>query len=283
MSVAFMLNVDDWLSSTDIAAMSADEERGLMHLLMHQWKSLMKTGAGLPDDEVSLARWALCSLRTWRKRLGPRLMKLFTVVGGRLHNERLAREFENFRAKAGTRSQAASTAAKAKWSLRRGRGGMQQVADALRMPNASATHPQPMRHASATHPTAIQRTEYTSGEVSVESVDSSTLSLEEQNPCGTETDGTMPANLTPKDVQDARELLKTAARQTGIDRSKEPDWKIAAQILLAAGSMAALVSHLAELGKRNLNHVDSYGYFLRTIAARSTQTIPTEARAARAG
>ena len=277
-----MLNVDDWLSSTDIAAMSADEERGLMHLLMHQWKSLTKTGVGLPNDELSLARWAMCSLRTWRKRMGPRLMQLFKVVDGRLHNERLAREFENFRAKCGTRSQAASTAAKARWAQLR-RGGLQQVADALRIPNASATHANRMRDACATHATAIQRTEYTSGEVSVENVDSAPLSLEGQNQCGTEAGGTMPADLTPKDVQDTRELLKTAARQTGIDRTKEPDWKIATQVLVAAGSVAALVSHLAELGKRNLNHVDSYGYFLRTIEQRGNQTIRTDTRAARAG
>jgi len=277
-----MLNVDDWLSSTDIAAMSADEERGLIHLLMHQWKSLCKTGEGLPNDEVSLARWALCSLRTWRRRMGPRLMQLFKVVEGRLHNERLAREFANFRAKCGTRSQAAATAAKARWN--RGRGGLQQVlADALRMPAASATHANRMRDACVTHTTAIQRTEYTSGEVSVESVDSTPLSSEEQNQCGVEAGGTMPANLTPKDVHEARELLKTAARQTVIDRAKEPDWKIAVQVLAAAGSVAALVSHLAELGKRSLNHVDSYGYFLRAIEQRSNQTIRTDSRAARTG
>jgi uncharacterized protein YdaU (DUF1376 family) len=282
MSAAFMLNVDDWLSSTDIAAMSADEERGLMHLLMHQWKSLLKTGAGLPNDEISLARWALCSLRTWRKRIGPRLMQLFTIVAGRLHNERLAREFENFRARCGARSLAAMTAAKARWGQRR--GGLQQVlADALRMPTASATHANRMRDACVTHATAIQRTEYTSGEVSVESVDSTPLPLEEQNQCGEETGGAMPANLTAKDVQETRELLKTAARQTGIDRNKEPDFKLAAQVLVAAGSVAALVSHLAELGKRNLNHVDSYGYFLRTIEARGNQTTRMESRAARAG
>jgi uncharacterized protein YdaU (DUF1376 family) len=275
---AFMLNVDDWLSSSDVQAMSAVEYRGLMQLLCHGWKELMHTGKGLVDDDESLSRWAMVSLRQWRSKIRAKLMKLFELRDGRWYNARLQREYENFRAKATGRSEHASTAAKSRWDREKSgrKGGMEKAGDLLRkMPPAIARVGRDAADARecSEHPTGIQKTEIHQERSEQESPCFSSPSFEkETSECGTGTDGAM-ANLTPADVQNARELLTTVAKRTGMDEAKRKslDTKLTVLILTAAGSVNELLSHLAALEKRNLSHVDSYGYFLRLIQARQAE------------
>lgn len=59
---AFLLDVDDWLTSARIAAMTADEERAYFRLLMYQWKDPDCT---LPDDDLLLAAMAKAPLDLW--------------------------------------------------------------------------------------------------------------------------------------------------------------------------------------------------------------------------
>jgi uncharacterized protein YdaU (DUF1376 family) len=247
--------------------MSAEEERGLMRLLMHLWKSLQKYGTGIPDDDVTLARWALVSLRKWRRGLGARLRRLFFAKDGYLYNERLMAEWENFKAKSAGRSDKARGAAEARWGRRPKTGAMESAASIVsRMPAAFARHARSMHAQCSEHPTSEQTTEIQKSEASVNS-DSCTASL-----CLEETAESMPNEETMRlngdDVKQAAEMLRTVAKRTSIDAHKSPDWKITAQILVAAGGTAALIGHLAELEQRDLRHVDSFGYFLRAIEAR---------------
>lgn len=55
---AFQFYANDWLSSTTIALMSAEEERGYLRLLLHCWNS---GDCSLPDDDKVLARLSLIS------------------------------------------------------------------------------------------------------------------------------------------------------------------------------------------------------------------------------
>lgn len=53
---AFQFYVNDWLASTTIALMTAEQERGYLHLLLHQWKD---PTCSLPDDDQILSRLSL--------------------------------------------------------------------------------------------------------------------------------------------------------------------------------------------------------------------------------
>ncbi len=100
---AFLMYVDDWLSSKCIESMDAAEERGYLRLLMRAAK---EPDCGLPDDDAQLAIISLLN-RQWNKitsdksrRIGGRtsgqkLRECFVVRSGRLYNLRLLREFEN--------------------------------------------------------------------------------------------------------------------------------------------------------------------------------------------
>ena len=65
---AFLLYVDDWLSSTAIELMTAAEERGYLRLLMHAWKS---PDCGLPKDDKTLAQLSKLG-GAWRGKSGDR-------------------------------------------------------------------------------------------------------------------------------------------------------------------------------------------------------------------
>jgi hypothetical protein len=52
---AFPMYASDWLGSSQIALMSADQERGYLRLLCHMWNS----GCALPDDDQALSRLSL--------------------------------------------------------------------------------------------------------------------------------------------------------------------------------------------------------------------------------
>lgn len=63
---AFLLDVDAWLTSARIAAMSAEEERAYFRLLMYQWKD---PACSLPDDDALLAAMAKVPLELWLKQI----------------------------------------------------------------------------------------------------------------------------------------------------------------------------------------------------------------------
>lgn len=114
---AFLLYVDDWLSSTAIDLMNAAEERGYFRLLMHAWKS---DDCGLPDDDAVLARLSKLG-RAWSKsaKSGAVLRAQFFSRDGRLYNERLMREREHQQKVRASRSQAGKTAAEHRWHASR--------------------------------------------------------------------------------------------------------------------------------------------------------------------
>jgi uncharacterized protein YdaU (DUF1376 family) len=90
---AFLLDVDAWLSSTDIAMMTAQEERGYLRLLLHAWK---QDDCGLPDDDDVLAHLSLIG-SGWQKSAA-KIRKCFESRDGRLYNARLLKEWEYQRA-----------------------------------------------------------------------------------------------------------------------------------------------------------------------------------------
>jgi uncharacterized protein YdaU (DUF1376 family) len=81
---AFQLYVNDWLSSTAIALMSAAEEGAYIHLLCHEWT---EDDCGLPDDDAQLAVLSRLG-RDWKKSSAC-LRKQFMARDGRLYNKKL--------------------------------------------------------------------------------------------------------------------------------------------------------------------------------------------------
>lgn len=99
---AFLLYVDDWLSSGKIELMDAHEERGYLRLLLRAWK---EPDCGLPTDDLTLAAWSKMGTQWFREtadrnlRLagrtsGQKVRECFLERGGRLFNERQLREFD---------------------------------------------------------------------------------------------------------------------------------------------------------------------------------------------
>jgi len=78
---AFLLDVDDWLTSARIAAMTAEEERAYFRLLMYQWKD---PDCSLPDDDVLLSAMAKVPLDLWLNQIRTTLRVCFepNVKGG---------------------------------------------------------------------------------------------------------------------------------------------------------------------------------------------------------
>lgn len=97
----FQFDIEDWLSSSHIALMDADEERGYLRLLL---RAATQPDCGIPDDNSQLAVYSLLG-RQWykptkdaKKRIngetsGQKLRACFFAREGRLYNERLLREF----------------------------------------------------------------------------------------------------------------------------------------------------------------------------------------------
>ena len=119
---AFLLYVDDWLSSTAIDLMTAAEERGYLRLLMHAWKM---EDCGLPDDARVLAQLSKLGA-AWKGKSGAVLRAQFEERGGRLFNDRLLRErIHQLEVRQG-RKAASLAGHAARWGWK----------DAARMPNA---------------------------------------------------------------------------------------------------------------------------------------------------
>lgn len=93
---AFLLYVDDWLSSSRIELMDAHEERGYLRLLMRAWK---QSDCGLPTDELTLAAWSKMGSQWFRETAdralrvpgmtsGQKVLQCFFSRDGRFFNER---------------------------------------------------------------------------------------------------------------------------------------------------------------------------------------------------
>jgi hypothetical protein len=100
---AFLMYVDDWLSSSRIELMDAHEERGYLRLLLHAWK---QPDCGLPTDDLTLAAWSKMGPQWMRETAdrkfrvsgvtsGQKVRACFVERNGRLFNERQFREWEN--------------------------------------------------------------------------------------------------------------------------------------------------------------------------------------------
>jgi uncharacterized protein YdaU (DUF1376 family) len=90
--------IDDWLSSTEIAQMTAGEERGYLRLLLHAWKPNPATGkppCALPNDDRALASMARLTEEEWQ-RSGTVLRRQFRLIGGGhwLRNQRQWKEWQ---------------------------------------------------------------------------------------------------------------------------------------------------------------------------------------------
>ncbi len=110
---SFLFDVDAWLSSTAVSAMTADEERGYLRLLLHAWK---QPDCGLPDDDGTLATLSLIGAR-W-KRSAAKLRACFQSREGRLYNRRLLEEWEYQRRYHSERATAGAKGAAKRWGNR---------------------------------------------------------------------------------------------------------------------------------------------------------------------
>jgi uncharacterized protein YdaU (DUF1376 family) len=133
---AFLLYVDDWLSSTAIDLMSAAEERGYLRLLMHAWKS---PDCGLPNDSPALAKLSKLG-GGWQGKSGDVLRAQFFERDGRLFNDRLLRERQHQQAVRESRSNAGRTAAVYRWNASRITDAQQKHANPNPSPNSIETH-----------------------------------------------------------------------------------------------------------------------------------------------
>ncbi len=99
---AFLMYVDDWLSSSRIESMDAHEERGYLRLLLRAWK---QPDCALPTDDVTLASWSKMgtqwfretadrTLRAAKVTSGQKVRACFVEKDGRLINERQRREWD---------------------------------------------------------------------------------------------------------------------------------------------------------------------------------------------
>ncbi len=81
------LYVNDFIADTP--HLDAEETGAYLMLIMMAWKS---PDGSLPDDDVSLSRWARVSLKAWR-RIKPKVMEFWSLdEGGRWTQTRLAKE-----------------------------------------------------------------------------------------------------------------------------------------------------------------------------------------------
>jgi hypothetical protein len=101
---AFMLYINDWLSSKNIEMMDAAEERGYLRLLLRE---AQEHDCGLPDDDAVLAHLSLLGAQWFKvttdksKRFGTmtsgqKLRQCFMSMeghSGRIFNERLLKEW----------------------------------------------------------------------------------------------------------------------------------------------------------------------------------------------
>jgi uncharacterized protein YdaU (DUF1376 family) len=131
---AFLFFVEDWLSSTAVDLMTADEERGFLRLLLHSWKT---PDCGLPNDDRILAHLSKLG-KLWHGKSGAAVRAEFIERDGRLFNERLLRERQNQISKRRARSSAGKAGAKARWRGQLEAEGGSSDSNAMVQPMADA-------------------------------------------------------------------------------------------------------------------------------------------------
>ncbi len=108
MSIPFMqLYIGDYLRDT--RHLSTEQHGAYMLLLMSMWNS----DGWIPNEEAKLARLAGLPLDRWR-RIGPDVMDLMVVSGGRVTQKRLQEEMEKAREKSQRRGEAGRRGGEAK-------------------------------------------------------------------------------------------------------------------------------------------------------------------------
>jgi uncharacterized protein YdaU (DUF1376 family) len=110
------LYIGDYLADT--SELSNAEHGSYLLLLMHQWR----TGP-LPNNDVKLAAIARCDLRSWRKTIGPSVLRFFTLGPDGLSQKRLAFEQARTAGKVEKRSKAGTKGAEKRWGKESASGG----------------------------------------------------------------------------------------------------------------------------------------------------------------
>jgi len=244
--IRFMFDVDAWLSSTAIAAMSAEQERAYLRLLLHMWK---QDDCGLPDDEELLA--GLSTLGERWATVGARVRAQFFEKDGRLYNARLLEEWgyqQQFHAKSKGK---ASAAAKARWSKSEPQAPAANIVSNIAPSNASSNAPSISQ---AIHEQCLGDAIANSEKRIAAKAAASPRAREAAPP--------------PPDGHAAGDLAQLAeAMQSGMPRgSLPPDAGIVAAVLSKAGSIEAALMVCAQLAARR-DRPRSYALFATVAAA----------------
>lgn len=129
---AFLLYVDDWLSSLDIAVMTPAEEGAYIRLLCYAWQD---PKCRLPNNDEELAKLSRLG-QEWHNGSGARIRKCFRVVGDHIVNDRQLEERKKRDAWREKSSLGGVKGSKSRWSKRtRGGKGTKKVVIAKRLPN----------------------------------------------------------------------------------------------------------------------------------------------------
>lgn len=132
----FLFDCEAWLSSGQIDAMTAEQERGYLRLLIHAW---MQEDCGLPDDDKKLAVWSRMGSK-WRTAGEAVKACFFKADNGRLYNQRLLKERE-YQQKF---NEQRKEAARSRWEKKpRAREPEAQKSDATAYATASPPHMRP--------------------------------------------------------------------------------------------------------------------------------------------
>jgi uncharacterized protein YdaU (DUF1376 family) len=94
----------------DTTHLSTEEFGAYFLLLIVTWRN---NGQALPDDDERLARVTRVSVRRWRAKLRPVLVRFFTINDGCWHQRRLEQEYERVEKLISTRRAAAAAGGKA--------------------------------------------------------------------------------------------------------------------------------------------------------------------------
>lgn len=237
--IRFLFDVDAWLSSTAIAAMSAEQERAYLRLLLHMWK---QDDCGLPNDEELLA--GLSTLGDRWATVGARVRAQFFEKDGRLYNARLLEEWgyqQEFHAKSKGK---ASTAAKTRWGRREQRDNSPGSASSNAPSIAQAMPEQYFGDAIA------------NSEKRIAAKAAASPRAREEAP---------PPPTNPQAANDLAQLAEAmhAAMPRG---SLPPDSAIVAAVLGKAGSLEAALMVCAQLAARR-DRPRSYALFATVAAA----------------
>lgn len=111
---AFLFYPDDFSSDGKVEAMTTEEVGAYILLLCKAWR---ETPAGsIPNNDLVLARWARLTPSRWAECRTAVLAAFSLGSDSRLHQKRLRSEYYKLKAQRAARSEAAKTAADARWA-----------------------------------------------------------------------------------------------------------------------------------------------------------------------